>query len=77
MEDIMKIINSLVDVGLFLEATSETIKNETKLQKADVIGTLLGISASLLGNMFTSKGKISGWGVIRAGTETIRTGQDF
>ena len=42
-----------------------------------LLGTL---GASLLENLLTDKGektKIPGQGVIRAGEETIRTGQDF
>ena len=47
-------------------------------KKADVIVMLLGtLATSLLGNMFTSKGKIPGWVVTRVGAGTIRAGQDF
>ena len=69
MEDILKIVRSLEDSGLLLEGISETIKNETKEQKAGFLSMLLGtLGASLLGNMLAGKG------VVRAGEGTISSG---
>ena len=51
---------------------SETIKNETKQQKIRFLPTLLGaLAAGILGNALIGKG------VIRAGEEVIRAGQNF
>ena len=72
MNDIMKIIKSLEESGLSIKNISETIKNEAKEQKRGFLGMLLDtLGASLLGNLLTGKG------AIRAGKDTIRTGQDF
>ena len=69
MNDILKIVESLENSGLLLEGVSETIKNETKVQKGRFLSMLLGtLGASLLGNM------LSGKGVIRAGEGTARVG---
>ena len=55
-----------------IKNVSETIKNEAKEQKGGFLGMLLGtLDASLLVNL--SKGK----GVMRAGEETIRAGENF
>ena len=52
MEDILKIVKSLEDSGLFLEGISKTIKNEAKEQKRGFLSMLLGtLGESLLGNM--------------------------
>ena len=70
MKDILKIVKSLKDSGLFL-GVSETIKNEAKEQKGGVLSMLLGtLGASLLGNMLEGKG------VIRAGEGTARAGYE-
>ena len=50
MNDVMKIVKSLEESGLLIRGVSETIKNEIKEQKDEVIGILLGtLDASLLG----------------------------
>ena len=50
MNDVMKIVKSLEKSGLLIRGVSETIKNEIKEQKDEVIGILLGtLDASLLG----------------------------
>ena len=60
--DIMKIVKSLEESGLLIKWVIETIKNEAKIQKGRFLNMFLGIlGASLLGNLFTSKG------IIRAG----------
>ena len=55
----MKIIKSLEESGLLIKGVSETSKNETKEQKGGCLSMLLGtLSASLLGNLLTDKGRI-------------------
>ena len=72
MEDILKIVKSLEESGLPIKGISETTKNEAKEQKDRFLPMLLGtLAASILGNAF------SGRGVIRAGEEVIRAGQNF
>ena len=67
----MKIIKSLEETQLLIQGISEAIKNETKEQKGWLLGMLLGtLGASLLGNLLT--GRV----LIRAGEETIRTGEN-
>ena len=62
-----------------IKRVSGTIKNEAREHKGGFLGMLLGIlSASLLGNLQTSKRTIRGSeGPIRAGEGTIRAIQDF
>ena len=56
MKDILKIVKSLEDSGLLLEAVSETVKNEAKEQTGGFLSMLLGtLVASLLGNMLPGK----------------------
>ena len=72
MDDIMKIIKSFEESGLFIKNVSETIQYEGKEQKGGFLGMLLGtLGASLSGNLLTGKGTII------AGEGTIRSGQDF
>ena len=40
MKDMMKIVKSVKELGLLLNGVSETIENETKLQKDGFIGML-------------------------------------
>ena len=71
MQDLLKIVKSLEDNGLFLDGITETVKNEVKEQRDGFLSMLLGtLGASLLGNM------LSGRGVIRAGEGTIRAGYE-
>ena len=81
MNDFIKIVKSLEESGLLIKCINQTIQNEAKEQKGGFLGMLLGtLGASLLGNLLASKGalaKSQGWGTIRAGEGTIRTGQDF
>ena len=42
MNDIMKIVKSLEESGLFIKAVSETIKNETKEKKGGFLRILFG-----------------------------------
>ena len=72
MEDIMKIVKSPEESGLLVKGTSETTENETKEQKGGFFPMLLGtLAASMLGSVLTGRG------VIRAGEETIRAGENF
>ena len=71
-EDIMKIVNSLKELGLLIKGINETIKNETKEQKGGFLPMLLGtLAGSILGNA------LAGRGVIRAGESTIRAGENL
>ena len=59
MNDIMKIIKSLVESGLWINDVSESNENKTKEQKGKFLGMLKGtLGASLLGNLFLGKGSI-------------------
>ena len=72
MNDVLKIVKSLEELGLLIKDISETIKIEAKEQKGGFLGMLLGtLGSSLLGRLLTGKGKI------RAGEGTIRAGEKF
>ena len=63
MNDIIKIIKALENLGVLFEGVTKTIENETKEQRGGFLPMLLGtLGASLLGNLLTG-----GKGVIRAG----------
>ena len=69
MKDIIRIVKSLDDSGLWLQGVSETIQNEAKEQKRWFLSMLLDtLGVKLLGNILAGKG-INGAeeGVIRAG----------
>ena len=52
MKDIIKIVKSLEDSGLFLKGVSQTVQNEAREQKGGFFSMLLGtLGASLLGNI--------------------------
>ena len=56
MNDIMKIIKSLEEHGLFIKGVSETFKNEAKEQKRGFLSVFLGtVGATFLGNLLTGK----------------------
>ena len=62
MNDIMKIIQGLDDSNIILKGITKTIENETKKEKGEFLGMLLGtLGDSLLGNM------VAGKGIVRAG----------
>ena len=69
MNDITKIVHTLEDSNILLKAVTKTIKNETKEQKGEFLGMLLGtLGASLLENMLAAKGIVragSGKGIVR------------
>ena len=52
MNDVLKIVKSLEELGLLIKDISETIKIEEKEQKGGFLGILLGtLGSSLLGNV--------------------------
>ena len=69
MDDLIKIITSLEDLGLLLKGVTESVQNEVKEQKGGFLSMLLGtLGASLLGNLLTGKGiHRAGEGIVRAG----------
>ena len=72
MNDITKIVHTLEDSNILLKAVTKTIKNETKEQKGEFLGMLLGtLGASLLENVLAAKGIVragSGKGIVRGGS---------
>ena len=71
MNDIMKIVKSLEESGLFIKGINETMKNEAKEQKRGFLVMLLGtLGVSLLRNLLTDKG------TIRVGDRTIRADEN-
>ena len=73
MNDILKIVQALEDPNSLQKGVTKTIKNETKEQNGEFLGTLLESSgAILLGNMLVGKGIVRadcghGKGIVRAG----------
>ena len=56
MYDIIKIVKSLEDSGLFLKGVTETVQNEVKEQKGGFLSMLLGtLGASLIRKSFNRK----------------------
>ena len=76
MNDIIKIVQALEDSNILLKGVTKTIINETKEQKGGFLSMLLGIDASLLGNVLAGKGIVragsggnkKGKGIVRAGS---------
>ena len=73
MNDIIKIIRLLKDLGVSIDGVTETVKHEIKNQEGGFLGTVLALpSASLVLPAISSVVKgISGRGVIRSGKEYI------
>ena len=68
MDDIMKIVKQLKELGLLIKDNRKIIRNEAKEQKVLFRSMLLAtLGVSLLGNMLTGKG------IIRAGEEVAAT----
>ena len=78
IEDIIKIVKSLEDLGLMLKGVTETVQNEVKEQKGGFLSTLSGtLGASLLGNLLNGGGIYragKGKGINRAGEGVLRAG---
>ena len=76
LEDIMKIVKSLEELGLLIKGVSEKNKNDAKVQRGRFLSMVLGtLVASLLGNMLAGKGVITGGdGFIPADEAVIRGG---
>ena len=65
MNDIIKIVKSLEESGLFIKDVNETIISEEEEKKGGFLRILLGtLGASLLGDLLTGKG-------------TVRAGENF
>ena len=77
IEDLIKIVKSLEDSGLFLKGVTESVQNEVEEQKGAFLSMLLGmLGASLLGDLLTSKGvNRKGKGIHRAGEGIVRAGK--
>ena len=78
MNDIMKIIEELENSGILLKEVTKTSENETKEQRGEFLGMLLGtLGASSLGNLLTGgKGMMKAGDVIaRAGDGIVRAGK--
>ena len=73
MNDIIKIIKLLEDLGLIIDGATETVKHEKKKPKGEFPGALLvSLAASLVQPVVSSVAKcISGGGVRRAAREYI------
>ena len=69
IDDLIKIVKSLEDPGLLLQAVTESVQNEVKEPKCGFLRMLLGtLGASLLGNLLSGKGiDRAGEGIVRAG----------
>ena len=79
MNDIMKIIKYLEESGLLIKGVSDTMKNESKVQKCAFLSMLWGtVSSSLLGNLLKGKTTLrADKDTIGAGEDTIRSAQNF
>ena len=79
MEDLIKIVKSLEDLGLSLKGVTESVQNEVKEQKGGFLSMLLGrLGASVLGNLLTGKGihrAGKGKGIHRVGEGIVRAGE--
>ena len=69
----MKIVQALKDSNILLKWVTKTIKNETKEQKREFLGMLLGtLGASLLGIMLAGKGIMKGGYGYKKGKRMLR-----
>ena len=70
IEDLIKIVKSLEDLGLLLKGVTESVQNEVKEQRGGFLSMLLGtLGAILLGNLLAVKG------IHRAGEGIVREGE--
>ena len=57
MDDIIRIIKSLENLGVLIDGVRETVKHEIKEKESGFLGMLLWtLGTSILGNMLTRKG---------------------
>ena len=81
MDDIVKMVKSLVESGLLIKGISETIKNIAKKQKGGFLNILLGtLGFGLSGNLLIGKrvkAKIPGQTVALAGEGMIKAVQQI
>ena len=81
IKDIMEMVKYVVESSLFNKGICKTIENEVKEQNGGFLGILAAtLGAILLVNILTDKGvkaKIPRWGIVKAGKEIIRAGQNF
>ena len=71
MNDVIKIIEALENLGILLKGVTKTIENENKEQRGGFLSMLLGtLGASLLGNLLTG-----GKGIVRTGEGVVRAGE--
>ena len=56
MKGIMKIVNSLEEMGLLMQGFSQTVEYEAKKTKREFLGMIIGtLGASLLENLLAGK----------------------
>ena len=67
----MKIVKLLEESRFLIQGIGETIDNKQKKKKEGLLSMLLRTLASLLGSAFAGKG------VIKAGEDEIRAGENF
>lgn len=65
LKDILKIMKSIEENGVFIEGISDTVKQKVNKQKGGLLSLLLGtLASSILGNILSGKGWYrSGYGV--------------
>ena len=65
LKDILKIMKSIEENGVFIEGISDTVKQKVNKQKGGLLSLLLGtLAPSILGNILSGKGWYrSGYGV--------------
>ena len=73
MEDIIKIVKSLEDSGLLLKGVTETVQNEVKEQKGNLL-TGKGAIATSQGRGIYRAGKGKGKAINRAEEGVVRAG---
>ena len=57
LKDILKIMKSLEENGVFIEGISDTVKQKVNKQKGGLLSLLLGtLASSILGNILSDKG---------------------
>ena len=69
MKDIIEIVKSLENSGLWFKGVSETFQSEAKEQREEILSMLLGtLGACILGDILTGRWiNRAGEGIVRAG----------